>query len=138
MSTTSEIRLTMRSVRLTGDQSSRLMRIAREKDCEIYDYQDRQLAEWGLLFIGDIPPHIRKRIERQINVAWRKIQRMARQTYIGTADIKTIESAANEMDHASYHLDKKYVRLTASGRNLVAKGRIVIKPGSLPAIEESL
>ena len=128
-------RVTLSSVRLTGEQSGRIMQIARERDSEIYEYYDHRLSELGLVVIGPIPPVIRKRIERRIDAAWSKVKSLAKEPKISANGIKIVEHAASEMHNAAYHLEKKYVALTKAGRELAAKGRTVVIPGRAPEPE---
>ena len=125
-------RVTLSSVRLTGDQSGRIMQIARERTCELYEYHDHRLSELGLVVVGPVGlfrRSIRKRIEHRIDAAWGKIKSLVKEPKISADSIKIIVHAASEMHNAAYHLEKRHVALTKAGRELAAKGRTVVIPG---------
>ena len=124
----SPLKITMGSLRLTGDQAERLLTIHRAKAVECYEHWDWRLQDLGLVVIGPIPPHIKSAKKKWIAATWVKVRNMAGIKTPSLSKIKEIEGLLNQMNHATYRLDKKYSTLTKAGRELAANGRTVILP----------
>ena len=133
----SPLKITMGSLRLTGDQAERLLTIHRAKAVECYEHWDWRLRDLGLVVIGPIPPHIKSAKEKWIAATWVKVRNMAGIKTPSLSKIKEIEGLLNQMNHAAYRLNKKYSTLTAVGAELAANGRAVILPRDTPATLES-
>jgi len=133
----SPLKITMGSVRLTGDQAERLMTIHRAKAIECYEYWDWRLRDLGLVVIGPIPPHIKSAKEKWLAATWVKVRKMAGAKTPSLPKIREIEGLLNQMNHAAYRIDKKYSTLTAVGEKLAANGRVVICPKDTPSTRES-
>jgi len=126
----SPLKISMSSLRLTGDQAERLLTIHRAKAVECYEHWDWRLRDLGLVVIGPIPPHIKSAKEKWIAATWVKVRNMSMDGMKppGLSKIREIEGLLNQMNHATYRLDKKYSTLTEAGRELAANGRTVILP----------
>jgi hypothetical protein len=133
----SPLKISMSSLRLTGDQAERLLTIHRAKAVECYEHWDWRLRDLGLVVIGPIPPHIKSAKEKWIAATWVKVRNMAGIKTPSLSKIKEIEGLLNQMNHAAYRLNKKYSTLTAVGAELAANGRVVILPRDTPATPES-
>ena len=133
----SPLKITMVSLRLTGDQAERLLTIHRAKAIECYEHWDWRLRDLGLVVIGPIPPHIKSAKEKWLAETWVKVRQMADIKTPSPSKIREIEGLLNQMNHATYRLDKKYSTLTEAGRELAANGRTVILPRDTPAMPES-
>ena len=133
----SPLKITMGSLRLTGDQAERLLTIHRAKAVECYEHWDWRLRDLGLVSIGPVPAHIKERKEKFIAESWAKAQKMIYEKMPSLARIREIEGLLNQMNHAAYKLDKKYSTLTRAGAELAVKGRAVILPRDVPTTRES-
>ena len=126
------LKITMGSLRLTGDQAQRLLEIHRAKACECYEHWDWRLRDLGLVAIGPIPPHIKAAKEKWLDAAWEKVRKMAGVKTPSLAKIREIEGLLNQMNHTLYRMDRKYSTLTKAGAELAANGRAVILPHDTP------
>ena len=128
----SPLKITMGSLRLTGDQAQRLLTIHREKAVRCYEHSDWRLRDLGLVAIGPIPTNLKDAKEKWLARTWVKVRNMAGAKVPNNSKIREIEGLLNQMNHASYHLDGKYSTLTDAGKNLASNGRAVILPRDIP------
>lgn len=126
------LKITMKSLRLTGDQTQRLLEIHRAKAVECYEHWDWRLRDLGLVVIGPIPPHIKSTKEKWLARTWVKVRNMAGLKMPTLSRIREIEGLLNQMNHAVYRLDRKYSTLTEAGKELAGNGRVVILPHNTP------
>lgn len=124
----SPLKITMGSLRLTGDQAERLLAIHRSKAVECYEHWDWKLRDLGMVAIGPIPPALKAAKEKWLAAAWVKVRNMVGVKMPSLQKIKEIEGLLYQMDHAAYRLSSKYSTLTAAGKELAANGRAVILP----------
>lgn len=128
----SPLKITMQSLRLTGDQCQRILEIHRNKAVECYEHWDWKLRNYGLVAIGPIPPEMKRAKEKWIAGAWVKVRNMAGVKVPTAAKIREMEGLLNQMHWAAHGIEKKYSTLTAAGIALATNGRAVILPSDTP------
>ena len=122
----------MGAVRLNGDQTERLMVIARSNAVERYEHWDWRLRDLGLVAIGQIPPAVEAGKRKWIAETWLRVRKMVNGGGAPSlAKIREVEGLLNQMNHTAYRLDKKWSTLTEAGKKLAADGRSVILPRDL-------
>jgi hypothetical protein len=122
------LKITMRSLRLTGEEAQRLMEIHQAKALECYEYWDIRLQKLGIVAIVPIPPERKRTTEKWIASTWVKVRNMAGVKVPTESRLREIEGLLNQMSHASHRLSKKYSVLTDVGETLATTGRAVILP----------
>jgi len=123
-----QVKVTMSAVRLTGEQSRRLMELARTEDGtdEAQNWADTTLEQYGLVVTIDIPFKTQARFDQLVAKQWAIIQRMAKKKTLTEAEIGIVDGAAGQMrDTVSYRMKKKYTAITKAGRELAAKGKVM-------------
>ncbi len=124
---TKQVKFTMSAVRLTGEQSRRLMQLAREGADEANSWCDGTLERYGLAETIDMPAKTKARFEHSIQRNWQTIQRMAKKNVLTTDWIEVVHGASSQMhDIATWKLNKKYTALTKAGMELAVSGKVVL------------
>ena len=122
------IKVTMGSVRLTGDQSRRLLEISEANGAvECYEYWDKRLEQLGLVSIGPIPDKIKAAEEKWIAASWSSAQQKM-SGWIGLpseAQIRTVEGIVHQVAYRTSLIKRPYTQLTAAGRELAKNGMTV-------------
>lgn len=127
MTNEQQIEVKMGAIRLTGEQSQRLMNIHKSKVLECYEHWDWKLRDLGLVKIGPIPEMLKARKERWIEQQWAKVRSMADRAKVPTeAKLREMEGLLNRMYWEGRLIEKKYTTLTDAGRELAANGRSVV------------
>ena len=123
-----EIKVTMGSVRLTGDQSRRLLEISKANGAvECYEYWDKRLEELGLVSIGPIPDKIKAAEEKWLESTWIKARQKMEKTGLvpSKEQVKQVGALLNDMEHRLCHMKLPYTQLTDAGRELAKNGMTV-------------
>ena len=125
---TSEIRVKMGSVRLTGDQSLRLLEIAKANGAmECYEYLDKDLERLGLVSIGPILDSRKASDEKWPESSWIKARQKMEKTGLVPSEeqVKQVSALLNEIERRVYRMKRPYTQLTAAGRELAKNGMTV-------------
>lgn len=125
--TIQQVKVTLSAVRLTGEQSRRLMQLARDGTDATENWADGTLEQHGLIEYINIPTKTKAHFEHLIAKHWRNIQRLAKKNSPSEEEAFIIDGAASQIrDILAYRLNKKYVGITKAGRELAANGKITI------------
>jgi len=122
------IKVTMGSVRLTGDQSRRLLEIAKANGAvECYEYWDKRLEQLGLVSVGPVPDKIKAAEEKWLVASLMNAYNLiGRITGVPSEEqIKNIGRLLNEIERRVYRMKRPYTQLTAAGRELAKNGMTV-------------
>jgi len=122
------IKVTMGSVRLTGDQSRRLLEIAKANVAvECYEYWDKRLEQLGLVSIGPILDSRKASDEKWLQSSWIKARLKMEKTGLVPSEeqVKQVSALLNEIERRVYRMKRPYTQLTAAGRELAKNGMTV-------------